>query len=778
MDYGQFETSQRHVHCKAIRPRLIAFLGSCAVVALAAPSAARAQAEAQSAPGVEEIIVTARKTSENLQRTPVAVTALTSRYLEEHAVKDVTDISQTTPNLVLQVSGANGASKTPAIYLRGLGQADTVLTADPAVGLYLDGIYIARNTGAITDLVDLDRIEVLRGPQGTLFGKNTIGGAINLISKKPSDKFDAGLDLTYGKFDRTAVRGMINAPLSDTLAVRLTAYGNRQDGYVKLSNYPGREFGDDRTWGVRGQLRWAPADTVTFNLSADYSSSHNTGAPGVLLNTYPGAITAVFYNLLSGDPTCMTPAGQATNPACFGPVHVQQDPRVSPAAFFDVNGQRSEPHNIFTAFGVNLEASVELPFGTMKSISSYRGLRSNYDADGGLVGGLFFESLADRQDSDQYSQEIQLSGKALDDRLKWLIGGYYFYEYNFSHVYVLSALAAAPFLGTTYPLLTDNDQPTHTHNAAAFAQATYDLTRRLHLTGGLRWTWEKKDAKIFLRPAMPSGLSGNLTVRRATPLVTLAADVSPNVYAYATYSEGFRSGGFPPRIIGQVSSIPAYGPETAKSFEVGLKSTLFAQKLRANFAFFTTGYNDFQGPGTRLDLNPPFGTIINAGDARIKGAELEISAVPSKFLQLDGSVSHLLSKLTRADPTLNDDGVKVPVGKRLPFSPKWKASAGATLSVPLNRDARITARAEISYTSRMYFSLLNIDEVSQRSVTLVNGGIAYHSPGDHWQISLDAKNLTDRSWYTAKGRSLGTTGTLTGVLAPPRTWALTAHWRY
>lgn len=764
------------------RPRFDLSLAGCAGFVLATatgPVAAQTIPQASSPDGLEEIVVTARKIEENLQRTPIAVTAITARAIEQRNLKDVTELSQSTPNLVLQTSGVNGASKTPAVFLRGLGQADTVLTADPAVGLYVDGVYVARNTGSILDLLDLERVEILRGPQGTLFGKNTIGGAINLISVKPQPEFGASAELLAGNYSRFSGRAMVNAPLSDHLFVRVSAFGNKQDGYIRLANYPGREFGDDKTWGIRGQFRWRPSSSLTVDLSADYSSTNNTGAPSVLLETYPGSLTGIFYNaFFSGNPACNTPTGQATIPVCFGPIQVPTNPYVSNVVFTSRSLAKVPPENQFNTFGANLTIKLDLPFGSLQSISAYRNLRSNYSFEGGPIGRLFFESLADQQDADQYSEELQLTGKSFDDRFKWILGGYFLYEYTFSHVDVLSAAARAPFLGTTYPLLTDNQQPTHTYNVAAFGQGTFDITRWLHLTGGLRWTYEKKDSILYLRPARPQGLAGELTIRRATPLVSLGADLSPNVFAYASYSEGFRSGGFPPRVIGQVSIIPSYGPEKAQAYEAGIKATVLDNRLRANLAVFSTSFKDFQGPGTRLDLTPPFGTTINAGDARIRGIELEMTAVPSRYFQVDASFSHMNTRLTRADPTLNEGGVPVPVGKRLPYSPDWKASAGFNWTIPFANGSELSTRADVALTSRIYFSLLNEPDTSQASTVLVNAGMTYSFPGKHWQIGVGVKNATDAFYFTAKGRDRSTTGTLSGVLAPPRTYFGTLRWRY
>lgn len=763
---------------------MLVCLASASTVAGTAHAQDVAAADDQSG-GNEDIIVTARKVEENLQTTPVAVTALTAKMLEERNLTDVTDLAAATPNLVLQTSGANGSSKTPAIYLRGLGQADTVLTADPAVGLYVDGVYVTRNVGSILDLVDLERVEVLRGPQGTLFGKNTIGGAINLISQKPGPDFAGSAEVTIGSY--TGVKGQqfsgkasLNLPLSDSFFVRLTGYGTRKDGYVDLVNYKGREFGDDNTWAVRGQARWLASDNLTIDLAADYSSTRNTGSTGILLKTYPGALTAVFYNsAFSGNPgACLSPAGQASDPACFGPVQVPTDPYKSNAAFFDRSLNQVSPKNAFDSLGTTLTASLDLPFGTLQSISSYRNLRSNYDADGGLIGALFFQSSADRQDSDQYSQELQLSGEAFDDRLKWILGGYYLYETTFSHVDVLSALAVAPFLGTTYPLLTENTMTTHTYNKAVFGQATFDITDRLHLTGGLRWTNEKKDARIVLLPATPGGLHGELTVSKATPLVSLGADLTDDIFAYVTYSEGFRSGGFPPRIIGQVSFLPSYDPETAIAYEAGVKADLLDNRLRVNLAVFTTKFADFQGFGTLPDVVPPFGTIINAGDARIKGFELEMTASPSRYFRFDASLSHLQSKVTRVDPTAAVEGTPIPLGSKLPYAPSWKASAGASWTIPFANGSELLTRADVSLTSDMQFSSVEDIETTQEATILVNASVTYTFPNQDWQIVAGVKNLTDAFYFTSIGKSVNTTGTLTGNLAAPRSVFASLRWRF
>jgi len=738
---------------------------------------------AQDGPQIEEVVVTARKVEENLQETPVAVSAFTAETIQARNMTDVRDLTMATPNLVIQTSGVNGSSQTPAVYLRGLGQSDTVLTADPAVGIYVDGVFVARNVGSILNLVDLERIEVLRGPQGTLFGKNTIGGAINLVSKKPDNDFGATAEATVGNYDRYSGRFSVNLPAGDTLAFRLAGYRNKQDGYVKLANYKGREYGDDDVWAARGQVRWTPVEAVSVDLALDYSSIRNTGAPSILRATFPGAATAFAYNrFYSGNPaSCLSPAGQATNPACFGPVQVPTDINVSNARFFDRYLNVIKPTNKFDVFGANLTVGWDLPVGHLQSITAYRSLRSDYTADGGGFGKLFFQSTADRQDSDQYSQEIQLSGTAVSDRLKWIVGGYYMYEKTFSHVEVLSPFITLILGPSFYPVLTENAGPTHTYNVAAFGQATYDITDRVHLTGGLRWTHEKKDASIVLLPQVPGGLEGHLTVEKVTPLISLSADVTDGVMVYTSYSEGFRSGGFPPRIIGRFAAIPSYGPESATSWEAGVKADLFDRRVRANLAVFTTKFEDFQAFATLVNPSPGdpgFGTQVNAGDARINGFEAEVTALLTRELRLEGTLSRLATKVTRVDPRASEGGAPIAKGADLPYSPPWKASLGVTWTHEFGNGGALALRVDGSYTDRMFYSLGNTVAGSEKSVTTWNAAATYTFPDEHWQVVVAAKNLSDEEYFTNGGADTTTAGVSSGVLAPPRTVTATVRWRY
>lgn len=752
---------------------LLAFLSLISI----APVALSENSDAEETDTLETLTVTARRVTENVQDSPLAVTVFSGHELDERNYIDISNLAQETPNLTLQKAGKTGAV-SDAVYIRGLGQADSSPLSDPAVGVYVDGVYMARNVGNVVRLGDIQSIEVLRGPQGTLFGKNTIGGALNITLNKPSTGFDSSAELTIGSFSQYGAKAMLNAPISDNLFFRASVLGNTQDGYITLINYPGHELGDDHTALGRAQLLWQASSKLSFTLGFDAAATYTSGNPAYLTGVYPNALIPTIYNQqFSGNPaSCATAAGQASNPVCFGAGTVPANPRVSREVFFGVNGERIGPRASDSQWGVNLLANWDIANEiALKSITSYRDQRDESQENLGYFEYLFFEGTKAPDTSRQFSQELQLTGKALDDKLSWVAGAYYSREDVGSVNLALTPLAVIlPF--NSYPVYSITHFNGRTTNYAGFGQATYSPLDWLHVTGGARWTEEKKDINALVTPSTLPLLYGHLKTTKVTPLGTVMADLSSNVHAYFSYSEGFRSGGFPARLAGNITALPTFGPENITTYEVGLKSEWFDRRLRANLAAFTGNYNDIQESGTNTTLNLP--TVINAGSARIRGTEAELEAVATRGLTLSGSVAYLDDKLTSINPTANDGGVPITLADELPFAPRWKVSTAATYTYPLADGRELVARIDGDYTTRIIFSIGNQLHAQQGTVGLLNASLTYRLSGGHLEFVVGGRNLADRFYFTNGFQDQRINGVATNTIGQPRTAYATVRWHY
>jgi iron complex outermembrane receptor protein len=474
---------------------------------------------------LEEIVVTARKREENLQDTPISITAISGDMLRPQQLESLETIAAITPNLEFDYtsnfSGANSASA----YIRGIGQIDFTMTTEPGVGIYLDGVYISQTIGSVLNLIDIEAIEVLRGPQGTLFGRNTIGGAIAVMSKLPDESFHGDVEIVTGKYGRIDGKATLNIPLSDSVYLNTSVGSYNRDGFVDAPNPPNEnELGDVNQDVGRIALRFIPNDRFEANFSADYTRQRQNGIPHVLSQTFEGtsleALAAAMavtpppgplpppgfvdlHNLLASVPfgeqggiAGLTP-GVVPNPQ-FGQPTITQANIQNPSDKHLKNFSALDLSSDSDVWGVGLTMEFDLGWADIKSITSYREMeaRTGYDADSLAVN---VNSLVDDFIVDQFSQEIQLSGIALDGRMNWLVGIYGFREdgvnlddVEFISVHILSGAEI------------DN------HSSAVFAQFTYDLTDQFSITGGLRYTDESKkyilDDKCHTLPNGPDTL--------------------------------------------------------------------------------------------------------------------------------------------------------------------------------------------------------------------------------------------------------------------------------
>nr|WP_245656478.1 TonB-dependent receptor [Novosphingobium naphthalenivorans] len=570
------------------------FASLVSLTALAHGGLACAQ-EAQSADEADSafdgtITVTARKRVETLQETPIAITAFSERSMEARGIRSTEGLADLTPNLTLQNNPSySGASNSASIYIRGIGQQDFVPTVEPGVGVYVDGVYVARSVGAILDLVDMERIEVLRGPQGTLFGRNTIGGAISVTSKAPDfTQVSASGSATYGTDNLAVFKGTANLPFSDSFAVRMSVSYTGQDGYVKRVS-DGQMLGNQNHFAGRIAARIKPSSAWTIDLSADGTTARENGPAMSLIGINYGKTTdpatppmADIWNIIAnvqagGGPVPCATAAAPLNLAVAG----CYDNRYVLGR--DTNAGTAPSYSNSDIWGVAMTHTVEVsPSLTVKSITAYRRMKGDFARDGDDSPAAIAQ-FYDHIEQKQFSQELQLLGKAFDDRLDWILGAYYFRESGVDNNELTFTISN--FLSGGY---------FKNESLAVFGQGTFKLTDTLKLTAGLRYTrdtkWFHPDQYIienlasflgapFNSPIFDPGtrilpdVTAKVRFSEPTPMVNLAWQASPSLMTYVTWSRGFKSGGFsqrvfPPIIPGvttditdPVAAIPSFAPE-------------------------------------------------------------------------------------------------------------------------------------------------------------------------------------------------------------------------
>ena len=749
---------------------------------------------------LEEIVVSARKRSESLQDTPISITAFSGAELQARGIDRMDDIANYTPNLTFQNSpGHSGSSSAAAVYIRGIGQQDFVPTVDPGVGIYLDGVYVARSLGAVFDVVDVERIEVLRGPQGTLFGRNTTGGAINIITRAPTDKFEGNVNVRFGTDSRQDIRFLASGPLSDTVGAKLSIAKLSQDGHViRVSD--GIDLGDDDT--LTGQLRlvWDASDTFSLDLSADYTRDRENGpameltsigfdsvfwnpvdangnfdpqqindqvaALGInsltpvdnfaLLHNWVQAIVLPLFGDLGGA-DCLTTipgqpysgAGNASNPRCYNDQFIL-------GRGLDA-GTGASVSELDTQ-GVSLTASWDITDNVqVKSITSFRSLEGTFSRDGDHSP-LPIVFLTDTYEQDQFSQELQLLGSSAEGRLNWILGLYVFSEdgENVNDVFFPPADVRS---GGRF----DNE------SNAIFAQATYDFSDRWSATLGLRYTDEEKsfspDQFILAdrtlvdtdgdnipdSPAFGVGarvlpfITETVEISETTPLVSVSFHATDNVMLYGTYSEGFKSGGFTQRVFPPLTIVPTFDPEFVTAIEFGWKYTGLNNRLRINGAIFSTDYDDIQ-----VSIFDPSGgntapIFRNAAEASIEGLELELSYISEGGTNFEGGFGWLDPSFDRVDNRADE----INVNSEFERVSEYTGFLSLFRKFGVNGGV-VTPRLDYSYRSEYFNDALNTPDIAQSdSVSLINASLQWELPSERWTFLLSGTNLTDEQYVVA-----------------------------
>jgi iron complex outermembrane receptor protein len=748
--------------------------------AFAQDSGTQSDAEAKS----DEIIVTARRVGENLQTVPATVSVLNAEALAARQVRDLTDITRTTPNVSIEgAARSSGGGFNSSIFMRGVGQDEFLITFEPGVGTYIDGVYLGRTVGGILELSDVERVEVIKGPQGTLFGRNTIGGVVQVVSKAPQPNFDASSSLGLRSDDGVDASAMINLPISDSAIFRASGMLRKQDGFA-TNIVNGEDLGNVNRLVGRAQLRLLPSDKVTVDLSIDGSRVRQSGVPTSLIDIISRPTLGLFNALapLRDPANCARPV-----PAGLCTITAADVSRSRGTSSLDAPS-RNDADLWGTSGIITFELADNL---TLKSITSYRELDAIFTADlDGTDSPLADTTYITSQN--QFSQELQFSGNAADGAISF-VGGLFYFRENASELgdigiirglFQLLQAAPGPFLplgpglvagGAGNPLNVGldlhfrNQSSIRSSSWAIYGEASYELAPDVRVTGGLRYT---RDTKRFtyssLRAASgvfavaPVSLTGEYDAW--TPKVGIDWKASDALFLYASAARGFKSGGFNGRAT-TLFDFSAFEPETIWSYEGGFKSTLASGRLRLNGAIFYSDYKNIQTTVALPLPAPQVGTaspVLNAGAARIYGAELELFARLADGWTFNGSLGLLEAEYTRDTPP------SILIGNRLPKAPKVQFSLGTDYRTSWSDNFDIGLGADLSRRSRQENEPSNYDPIAQPAFTLVNARAFLASPEDSWQWSIFVRNLTDKQFLANAFLSGG--GTNIGYFARGREW--------
>lgn len=729
---------------------------------------------------LEEVIVTAQRRAENLFQVPVSVAVVTGETLAAAGARDLSAIAGFAPNVSFDsIVTQTGASTATSVYIRGIGQSDILQTTDPGVGLFVDGVYVARAVGSLLDVVDVERIEVLRGPQGTLYGRNTIGGAINVVTREPRDEFALSTHATLGSHDRFDAFVSVDAPLSDGLRSKLAVASFDQDGYVLRPNARD-ELGNKHSRVLHGQLVYFPNDAFKVLMSADYTRANEHSVAASLRNVVqvcPAGVTAAIGG-------CDANAAAGALPSqtfLFNNVPPINGAAGGMGIGVSTYDERWLPSSTFTNFGTGPEiseldlwgASVTLdwtlPAFAIRSISAWRTFDTFFARDTDASPFVII-APSSRVEQRQFSQELQVREANGVDRLEWLAGVYYLDEEADDDSKFRTASAQ----------IQSGGHAIINRSAALFGQATLAVADDVAVTAGARYTDERKSyvptafiaqsatgtppAGLVIVPPVKNELEFSEATYRAAIEVTSVSDT----LIYASYSTGFKSGGFVQRNSVPRPELPTFGPESAEVFELGAKTTVLGGRLRASAAAFNSDYQDLHirviDP---LSLAP---VTSNAGDARIRGAEVELEAAPHAVVRILGGIGYLHGRYETIAPTAEG----LTLNSRLTDSPEWSANLSVIGSASIGSSG-VSGRLDWTYRSSSFNDAENTPELRQDALHLLNASATWRSSAsrDHvWHATVGVRNVTDEE-YIVSGFASPAQGPIAASYGRPREWFLT-----
>ncbi|GGC10308.1 TonB-dependent receptor [Novosphingobium endophyticum] len=747
--------------------------------------------------GGNEIIVTARRREESLQDTPVAISAFSAEMLAQRQVESTQDLEKITPNLQFKPAGQlSGNTAATVVFIRGIGQLDPTAAVDPGVGIYLDEVYLGRAVGGAIDFGDIADVQVLRGPQGTLFGRNTIGGAVLVRTREPDlGEWNGRARLRTGTDDLYEGFAALNIPLGEIMAARVSGGFRKRDGYVRRI-FDGRRLGNDDTYSFGGSIKVEPSSDFSLVIRGDYNKRDENGAPFVFAGINEQAPVPAIVSVAAGCPGATIPfAPVAPGDPRFGAPNVPQiDDTRCANDFWELgnytNGGTAPVRSTSEVWGLSATAIANVTENfTFKSITAYRSTKSRgvRDADN-----TPFEILTTdlTTDSNQFSQELQAQFSW--DTVNAILGGYYFREETFERASVpLSFPPSPPVIGRLLaggPGTRDLQlSRLTTDSLAAFGEVTVKPMYGLEVSGGLRYTTDRKTYRGTVLNLSPSTLpdpdplpteaipdGGPLfifpTPNRATfSAVTGSASVqyrwNSAISTYVSYSRSFKSGGFntrynapPPGFV----PVP-FDEEKVESYEVGAK--LDFGDVRLNLAAFRANYDDIQLI-FRQGVVP---LLFNAGKARMQGIEAEFSYRPAWGLILDAGLSTLDDEILSVTEVPGATATIAP-GDELPLTPSFQGNFGIAYPFALSEQLELTPRFEGSYTSSLTFITGSVPEIEQDAYFLGNASLTLRDSRAGWKLSAGVQNLFDKRYLIQGNASLGTLGYAEKIYARARNW--------
>ena len=713
---------------------------------------------------LEEIVVTARKREQNLQNVSISISAFTANRIQEMGLLNSQDLSWMTPGMY--ASGAVG-NLNPMYTIRGIGLNDFFTNNNPTVGLYVNEVIQPFSPMMSFQMFDLERIEVLKGPQGTLYGRNTTGGAINFISRRPGEELNGYLRAGYGEFDRVEAEGAIGGPISDDLGGRLAFLTTQQsDGWMRNA-VTGKKVGEIDQVALRGILQWQPAE----NFEVEFIGSYAEDNSDTHLREHVGFADGPFSTNLCAAAI----AGRRDEGNC-----------VSFLGFFDPNADDRYTHsnssilgndNDTDTLGLTLKVNWDIGDMTLTSVTGYSEYDRVYteDADGTALAMIDVRS---DDDATTFSQELRLSG--IMSRIDWVLGA--FYSDNEISFNFIQDLRQHLFLSVV-----DTVWKQESSSVAVFGHADFALTNKLSIVGGLRYTYEEKKIRYdasdlnpfgttqFLPPTV-SGFNDRFSNNEISGQAGVDFQVTDDILTYFSFNRGFKTGGYKGAIAFSLAELEPFTQETVYAYEAGIKSTWANGRVRFNAAAYYSDWKDFQAFVNEIRGGIPVIVLTNAGDAEIYGIEADLLLHPTDGLDIQATLNWMDTEIKKFN---NIPGTPDSTGNNLANSPDLMFNGRVRYEFPVaNTGFNAYISSDFIFRDRVYYSLANRGQNSQASNWLWHGRAGVVTEDGKWEASVWGKNLTDEAYVTQSYDNTGGIFPSQNFIGEPRTYGVSVQYNF